>query len=484
LGLGSGLASRQFYFLLIKYFINFASEYSVTSSLKNNSLETIQKKLIDVVNNRNYNIAHDEFSKLINDELKLNNKNELEETLNGYIENAPLHFYASHLALVILSVFEKYLNKVRASQIAEKILLDKDAKKSYAFAALLRICRAKNDYSQIDELFKLEPDLKHINTFEVLYELTFYFDTKGLFESLEKTISQLISMGISQQNSAVLKTATSLCLKHGLYEKYQDKLSTPFINPSTKKSKENFVDEIAEDEYQQVIRSAALADLTNGIAHEFGQPVTNIRFAIQYYKKLFKDNSNEKVNKKEILSLFDEILQQTERIGHLNEKLSPITTTKTNIVLQDLSFVFQNLQNQEKTKLQSSNIKFDYKIRDNNPVSVKFDATQLNQVFSNLLNNSIDSILEKKEKDLDFEGRVHVNIGTVGKKVEIIFQDNGNGIDKVKIDRIFNPFFTTKAPDKGQGLGLYIVSNLLKMNGGQISIDKKFSRGARFIITI
>ena len=99
-------------------------------------MESKQKKIIDIVNLRDYTIADQIFSKLINDELKLNKENELEEILNIYIENAPIEFYASHLALVILSVFEKYLNKETAAQIAEKILLNKDAKKSYAFAAL------------------------------------------------------------------------------------------------------------------------------------------------------------------------------------------------------------------------------------------------------------------------------------------------------------------------------------------------------------
>ncbi len=445
-------------------------------------MESKQKKLIDIVNFRDYTIAHHEFSKLINDELKLNKESELEEILNRYIANAPIEFYANHLALVILSVFEKYLNKETAAQIADKILLNKDAKKSYPFAALLRICRAKNDYSRIDELFKLVPELKLLNTFEVLYELTFYFDTKGNYESLDKTIHTLI-IGF-KGNSIILKTALSLCLKYGLYDKYQDILTKPKVKFISPKPTGGFAEEIAEDEYQQVIRSAALADLTNGIAHEFGQPVTNIRFAIQYHKKLFGDNPDDKVDKKEVVSLFDEILQQTERIGHLNEKLSPITTTKTAPVSQDLSTVFQNLKNQEKTKLQSSNIQFNFKIQDKNPILVKFDATQLNQVFSNLLNNSIDSILEKKETNSDFKGDIFVSVKTVGKKVSIHFQDNGNGIDKVKIDRVFNPFFTTKSPDKGQGLGLYIVSNLLKMNGGQISIDRNFSTGARFIITI
>ncbi len=434
-----------------------------------------------IVDSKNYEIDHVEFRNIIGKILEAQKKLELKSLLEIFLFNAPNDFYKSHLSIVILSVYEKYLNKEKASEIANKIIKYSSNQPSYALASLLRICRNKGSYKQVDLLFEEQTALKKINTFEVLYELTFYYNSKNNIEAIDAIISQLIST--YRSNMPILKTASALCIRYGLYEKYQHLLTPPQRN-FISDNKNSIIKEIEEEEYEKVFRSAALADLTNGIAHEFGQPVTNIRFGIQYYSKIFTKDNDNKVDKEKVLNIFNDILVQTERIGRLINRLSPITSTKSINTQFDLVETLKQIFEQEKIKLQSYDIDYEFKLLKDFSATVKFDFTQFNQIVSNLLNNSIDSIVEKKINNDKHKGKIFITIKDIGNKYSIWFVDNGKGIPQSDYDRIFNPFYTTKPPDKGQGLGLYIVSNLLKMNGGNISFDRSHKNGAKFIIII
>jgi len=443
-----------------------------------NELDII-KPLKDIIDSNNYLIDHIVFRGIIGKIIDANKLNKLKDILENYIKNAPLDFYASHLAIVVLSVYEKYIDKEIASQIAIKII-NQSNKPSYALSSLLRICRITKDYSKIDEIFKKKPNLLKLQTFEVLYELTFYYSSKNEIIAIDNIIKILLNN--FKGNIPILKTVNALSIKYGLYEKYQSQLSLPknkFIDDSYK----SLINEIEEEEYQKVFRSAALADLTNGIAHEFGQPVTNIRFAIQYYTKLFESANGSNIEKQKVLEIFSDILLQTERIGKLISTLSPITSTKAITSVFNLGDAIRLTFEQEKTKLNSYEIKCHFRF-ESESYMIEFDFTQFNQIITNLLNNSIDSISEKKISQNDFEGKIWVTLKKVNDKYSIWFKDNGNGIVQADTDRIFNPFYTTKPPDKGTGLGLYIVSNLLKMNGGSISFDSSYKHGAKFIILI
>jgi signal transduction histidine kinase len=102
-------------------------------------------------------------------------------------------------------------------------------------------------------------------------------------------------------------------------------------------------------------------------------------------------------------------------------------------------------------------------------------------LVSNLLLNSIDAI---KERRTPGPNKIDVRIEDGPKEIHIYFSDTGVGVPIANRNKIFDPFFSTKPPGKGEGLGLFIVWNLLKMQGGRISVDSQYNRGARFVITI
>ena len=86
--------------------------------------------------------------------------------------------------------------------------------------------------------------------------------------------------------------------------------------------------------------------------------------------------------------------------------------------------------------------------------------------------------------DESYEPTVSVSTKKIGDKVEIKVKDNGNGIPQKVLDKIFQPFFTTKPTGQGTGLGLSLSYDIIKAHGGEIKVETKEGEGAEFIITI
>ena len=110
------------------------------------------------------------------------------------------------------------------------------------------------------------------------------------------------------------------------------------------------------------------------------------------------------------------------------------------------------------------------------------DSIQFEQVIYNLISNSADELRDKDgKKTITVQCNVNDNF------LNIHFRDNGKGVPKDIESKIFNPFYSTKdkeISDGGEGLGLYIVWNILKMYGGKIRVNSAYKEGAEFLIQI
>jgi two-component system, NtrC family, sensor kinase len=83
-----------------------------------------------------------------------------------------------------------------------------------------------------------------------------------------------------------------------------------------------------------------------------------------------------------------------------------------------------------------------------------------------------------------YEPTVSVSTKKLAGKIEIIVADNGNGIPKNLVDKIFQPFFTTKPTGQGTGLGLSLAYDIVKAHGGEIKVNSKQGEGTEFLIQI
>ena len=94
-------------------------------------------------------------------------------------------------------------------------------------------------------------------------------------------------------------------------------------------------------------------------------------------------------------------------------------------------------------------------------------------------------VTEKKKLNIEnYEPTVSLSTKKIGDKVEIRVKDNGNGIPQKVVDKIFQPFFTTKPTGQGTGLGLSLSYDIIKAHGGEIKVETKDGEGSEFIIKL
>ncbi|MBL7761967.1 MAG: GHKL domain-containing protein, partial [Chitinophagaceae bacterium] len=110
----------------------------------------------------------------------------------------------------------------------------------------------------------------------------------------------------------------------------------------------------------------------------------------------------------------------------------------------------------------------------------------IGRVLLNIINNAFYAVNEKKKSAglsaTSYEPLITVQTKKVNDKVEVIVTDNGNGIPQNIIDKIFQPFFTTKPTGQGTGLGLSLAYDIVKAHGGEIKVETKEGEGTTFMI--
>jgi two-component system NtrC family sensor kinase len=135
-----------------------------------------------------------------------------------------------------------------------------------------------------------------------------------------------------------------------------------------------------------------------------------------------------------------------------------------------------------KDKNFNAEIKTDY---DSSIGKINVVPQDIGRVLLNLFNNAFYVVTEKKKiLDDKYDPTVSVCTRKVDGKVEIHVKDNGNGIPQKIVDKIFQPFFTTKPTGQGTGLGLSLSYDIIKAHGGEIRVETKEGEGSEFIVRL
>jgi two-component system sensor histidine kinase AtoS len=217
-------------------------------------------------------------------------------------------------------------------------------------------------------------------------------------------------------------------------------------------------------------------ELATGLAHEIKNPLAGIKLSIEVLSHSLEKNLSEE--DKDILGKVIEEIKRIESLikGLLNFARPPqpqFVNTDLNAVLDSVASLV--LQNQPRSPGVSRSIELVRDLDDHLP-KIMADPMQLRQVFMNLLLNAVDSM--KDGGKLGIKTRFDPAAGSV--RVEL--SDSGRGIDAAIMEKLFQPFFTTKS--KGTGLGLAISKRLIEDHGGKIGIEQNAAGGATFIITL
>lgn len=226
----------------------------------------------------------------------------------------------------------------------------------------------------------------------------------------------------------------------------------------------------------QAERLASMGTLSAGVAHEINNPISGIKNCIN---RIIKDPENNKQNLKYIVL----IKEATERIENVVQHLLKFSR-KQDIVFEkvNLELIIENTLSLTSHKLQNNliNIKSDL----NEKYFVNGSANHLEQVFVNLIINSLDAIVDRKETEPELIGEIEIELKRIADKVNIHFRDNGKGIPDEIQRKIFDPFFTSKEVGKGTGLGLSVSFFLIKKHKGKIMFNSSEGSGTEFIIEL
>jgi two-component system NtrC family sensor kinase len=225
---------------------------------------------------------------------------------------------------------------------------------------------------------------------------------------------------------------------------------------------------------------AALGKMAAGIAHEINNPLAIIGEKAGWMKDLLdeEDVSNSE-NFQELQECVNKIRDQIDRCRtvthHLlqfGRRIAPIQeSVDINQILADTIILF-------KSEASFRGIEINTKYEELLP-RITTDPTQLQQVFLNIIDNSIDAI--GKSGTIGIKTSV-----TSGANSEIMIEisDNGPGIPKHLLGRIFDPFVTTKKSDEGTGLGLSISYGIVEKLGGHIEVATEENNGVTFTIRL
>lgn len=223
----------------------------------------------------------------------------------------------------------------------------------------------------------------------------------------------------------------------------------------------------------QVEKMASLGTLTAGVAHEINNPLNYIKGAHQGLLDYFSEyNSNEKEVTEILLhSIETGVNKASEIVKGLNQfsRNNNLWNEECDIhsILDSCLIILHN-QLKNRTKIVKNYTK--------NPIIITGNVGKLHQVFTNIIGNANHAIKEG--------GKIKITTAIDESVCTIKIEDNGHGIDKDTISKITDPFFTTKPPGEGTGIGLYITSSIIKKANGKLVFTSEINKGTIATITL
>jgi len=219
-------------------------------------------------------------------------------------------------------------------------------------------------------------------------------------------------------------------------------------------------------------KMGVLGSLLSGIAHELNNPLTRILGL----SETFNDMKDPDV----CAECFEIIRQESLRCKRImDDFLSFSRKYQANETLADINHIIESTLHLWKYQKKTEIMKIVTKLHNNIP-RVMINVNRIQQVFLNLIVNAYHALMDSDGKNK----LLVIRTENSGKYIRVIFEDNGPGIPRENINKIFQPFFTTKKKGKGTGLGLSLSRDILKKHGGDILAQKSHLGGAQFILEI
>jgi signal transduction histidine kinase len=268
------------------------------------------------------------------------------------------------------------------------------------------------------------------------------------------------------------------------------------INAKLEKTLTNL--QATQKQLVQSEKMASLGELTAGIAHEIQNPLNFVNNFSEVSTELVDEMKSEikKGNYDEVNVIADDVKQNLEKINHHGQRAADIVKgmlqhsrsssgvkepTDINALADEyFRLAYHGLRAKDKTFNATMKTDFDESIG-----KIDIIPQDIGRVVLNLITNAFYAVNEKSKQGIaDYEPTVSVVTKKVNHQVEIRVTDNGNGIPANIVDKIFQPFFTTKPTGQGTGLGLSLSYDIVKAHVGELKVETKEGMGTEFIIQL
>ncbi len=268
-----------------------------------------------------------------------------------------------------------------------------------------------------------------------------------------------------------------------------------------KEKLEQALTELKSTQYQliQSEKMASLGELTAGIAHEIQNPLNFVNNFSEVNEELARElkTEAEKGNLEDVKAIAGDIALNSEKISHHGKRAEAIVkgmlqhsgtgsgqkepTDINRLADEYLKLAFHGWRARDKSF--NATLKTEW---NNNLEKINVAPQEIGRVLLNVINNAFYAVNEKqKQKVTGYEPTVIIATARRNGKVEIRIKDNGIGIPQKIVDKIFQPFFTSKPTGQGTGLGLSLAYDIItKGHGGELLVETKEGEGTEFIISL
>jgi signal transduction histidine kinase len=437
----------------------------------------------------------------------------------GHIEarrgnyNKALQFFRMEGAILngpssgLVSTFQKMGQRDSALFYAKRMLTYKDPSFSYKLEATGLLASLYKSTGQIDSAFKYQELMLALK--DSAYSLEKVKQVKSLqsseqlrqfqLEQQQKEIQQQYKARIRYYSLAAGLAVLSITAIL-LYRNNKHKQRSNALLQQKNEQIENALSELKATQAQliQKEKMASLGELTAGIAHEIQNPLNFVNNFSELSIEQVNDLEQAALNreKEEVNSVATDLRDNLTKVVHHGKRAEAIVksmlehsrSSKGEKQPTDLNALVEEYVRLSYHGLRAKDKSFDAGITldlDNNMSRINIVPQEIGRVLLNLFNNAFYTVFEKKRKSReDYKPMVTVITKRLISKIELRFVDNGNGIPQAAIDKVFQPFFTTKPTGEGTGLGLSLSYDIIKAHGGELKVESKEGEGSIFSIVL
>jgi two-component system, NtrC family, sensor kinase len=214
---------------------------------------------------------------------------------------------------------------------------------------------------------------------------------------------------------------------------------------------------------------AGLGQLAGGVAHELNNPLT----VVMGYAELIEDSAPEGALRRNASIIRTESQRMRQIIESLIRFWRPAPREHVPVSIEQL---LDDIRQLRKPEMDRRGIVFKLTMAAHLP-SIRGNIDQIRQVVLQILANAVEAVERMKTEE---EREIHIDVNHDRERMQILISDNGPGFPNP--NRVFDPFYTTKQPGEGPGLGLSICYSIVREHGGEISASNLYPRGAAVVI--